>query len=442
MPTISLKEINRLAVPAIFAGIAEPLISLADTAIVGRLGSDALGGLGIAAGVFTTLFWVLGQTRTAISSLVSQYLGKQRLEAIQTLVPQAIVLNILLGIAIAALTIPFTGPIFGFFGATDTLLDSAREYYNIRALGFPLILGAFAIFGVFRGMQNTVWAMQISLTGAAVNIVLDVLLVYGIDGLVPAYGVAGAAMASVAAQVVMLILSFIYLARQYSHVYRVSFKLNPEISRLVGMTGNMIIRTVALNIAFLLATKYATSYGTEQIAAHTIALNIWLFSAFFIDGYANAGNALGGRLLGSEDYSELYRVGVAITKISVYIAIGLSVIYGIGYFITGQFFSKEPQVIAVFEQVYWLVILMQPINAIAFSLDGVFKGMGKTALLRNVLLIATFLGFIPALLLTDWLGWELYSVWFSFFVWMVVRSGLLALVFKGRYGTGKKSVPQ
>jgi len=423
-----------LALPAIFAGIAEPLISLADTAIIGHLGKAELGGVGVATSFFTFIIWTLAQTRTAISSLVAQYLGKGRLNEISSLVPQALLLNLLLGLVVLGLTLPFSETIFRFYEAEGGVLESAMDYFAIRGLGFPVVLFTFAIFGVFRGMQNTLWAMQISLVGGAVNLVLDLMLVYGIEGLIAPMGVEGAATASLIAQLVMMTLALVFLFKKVPEAVSFSKKLNHEILNLLGISGNLIIRTVSLNLAFFLATRFATSYGEQYIAAHTIALNIWLFSAFFIDGYANAGNALGGKLLGENNYSVLYKMGLDVIKISVLIALCLSTVYGLAYTFLGQLFSQEQEVIVVFESIFWLVIISQPINAVAFSLDGIFKGMGKAKILRNVLLAATFLGFAPTIFLADYFNHGLASVWIAFLMWMLVRAGSLWFVFKEKFG--------
>ena len=99
----------------------------------------------------------------------------------------------------------------------------------------------------------------------------------------------------------------------------------------------------------------------------------------------------------------------------------------------GLIFSKEPEVIARFTALFFVVILMQPLNALAFIFDGIFKGMGEMKYLRNVLMAATFLGFVPAIFIGDYFGLKLYAVWIAFSVWMMVRSGALILKFRKRF---------
>lgn len=412
---------NRLAVPAILAGIAEPVISLIDTAFIGHIGTAALGGIGIGASLFMLLVWVLTQTKTAISAIVSQHYGAGTLEKAKPLIPQTLLFVVLLGMVVSLMTTIFSIPLLKLYAASGDVLKEADLYFSIRAWGFPLVLGTFTIFGVFRGIQNTSWAMLISIGGGLLNLVLDLILIFGVEGYVPALGVAGAAYASISAQGAMLIAAVFTLRRRTPFKRFYLRKPSPDFLRMLGLSSGFIIRTLALNLTFFLANRYATSYGDEYIAAHTIAVNIWLFSSYFIDGYANAGNALAGRLLGGKDHTALYSVGNRLLGISIGIGSGLAFVYLLLYPWLGGVFSDDPEVIRLFENVFWMVIIAQPLNAVAFSFDGIFKGLGRAKYLMTTLLIASFLGFLPILFITDLLDWKLYGIWSAFILMMLIR---------------------
>ena len=199
---LSRRNLNRLAVPAIFAGIAEPVLSITDTAIVGNIpeqGLESLAAAGIVGSFLSMLIWILGQTRSAISAIVSQYLGAGRLDDITALPAQAIFLNVGVSIFILLGTLPFSAEIFQLLNASGSILDLCISYYGIRVWGFPLTLFTFAIMGTFQGLQNTLVPMLIALTGTILNILLDLLLVYGYGDLVPALYLEGAAWASLIA---------------------------------------------------------------------------------------------------------------------------------------------------------------------------------------------------------------------------------------------------
>ena len=433
---VSFREINKIAVPAIIAGIAEPLISLTDIAIIGNVDKnpvEALAAAGIVGSFLSAIIWIVAQTKTAISALVSQHLGSRRIHAVKTLVPQAIAFNLLLSLIIYGVSAYFAKEIFSAYNAEGLILDYAEEYYQIRALGYPITLVTFAIFGVFRGLQNTLWAMKCSLTGLLLNVVLDLTLVYGIEGIIPAMHLQGAAIASLIAQLVMLLMALYYFFRKTPFNLKLRLNVNPQMRGLLIMSANLFVRTAALNFAIYLANAYATDYGKNYIAAQSILMNIWLFFSFFIDGYANAGNAISGRLLGAREFRKLWHLSIDISKYSVLVALGLMGVCALFYSEIGLLFTKEPAVLLLFSSVFWIVLLMQPLNAVAFMFDGIFKGLGEAKFLRNLLLGATFLAFTPALLLGDYLGLELTAIWIAFFIWMLVRAGALVHKFRRKY---------
>lgn len=430
---VEFKEILRLALPAIMTGIAEPLIGLVDTAIIGQVGTTDLGAVGLGSSFYLLLVWVFSQTRTAVSSIVSRALGNKTLETTYSLVPQAIWLNILLGLAIFALTVPFGTWIFSMYNATGEQLELCIDYYNIRAWGFPLTMSAMLIFGAFRGLQNTSWAMIISISAGLINLVLDVALVFGIEGFIDPMGVKGAAWASLSAQFFMLVMAVVFLLWRTPFKFFPEFKASPYFRQLMGMSINLMIRTIALNVAYFLSNRFAAGYGEKYLAAHTIGMQIWLFSAFFIDGFASAGNAISGRVIGAGNIPALRKLAWDLNKVAVVIATLLAGIYALGYFTTAEWFTDDPAVVEAFVAFYWLVIISQPINAIAFTFDGMFKGLGEAAYLRNTLLWGTLLGFVPIIYFCDWLGWQMHGVWTAFFIWMIIRGGSLVVKFNLKY---------
>ena len=300
--SITNKQINTLAIPAIIAGISEPILSLTDAAIVGHIPNNAtesLAAVGIVTSFLSMLIWVLGQSRSAISSIISQYLGANKLDEVKNLPAQAIAIILVLSLLICFGTLPFSKSIFEFYNATGTLLEYSVNYYEIRIIGFPFTLYTFAVFGVFRGLQNTYYPMIIAIIGTIVNIFLDVILVYGISDIIPSLQLEGAALASVISQILMAIIATILMLKNTSIPLQPTTPINKELSKFLFMIGNLIIRTIALNLALYFATSFATAYGTNDIAAYTIAINLWFFAAFAVDGYASAGNILSGKLLGT-----------------------------------------------------------------------------------------------------------------------------------------------
>ena len=167
------------------------------------------------------------------------------------------------------------------------VLNYSVDYYKIRVLGFPFTLFTIAVFGTFRGLQNTFYPMIIAIIGTVINIILDLILVYGVSGFVEPMHIKGAAYASFVAQIVMAFLSSYFLLKKTTIPLKISFPLNKEINRFTLMILNLFVRTIALNITLYYASAFATSYGPSYIAAYTIAINLWFLGAFIIDGYIN-----------------------------------------------------------------------------------------------------------------------------------------------------------
>lgn len=418
---------------------------MTDMAIIGRIpehASEAQGGVGLAAGLISLLIWSLAQLRTAVSAIISQYLGMERVRDIRSLIPIALFASILLGLVAWFLTSYFYLPISDFlYDKSDPIiLTEAENYYQIRSMGLPLSLFIACMFGVFRGLQNTSWAMVISLVGGGINLLLDLILVNGWNS-IPAYGVEGAAWASVVSQIIMAVMCIYFLqARTPFNLFYIKSKVN-ELGRMLSLFVNMFIRTIAVSGTFIVALRFANSYEVLKegtLAAYAIGINIWLFSSYFIDGFSNAGNAISGKLLGAGDYNRLRLLRNDLIKINGLIGIGLALVYLTGYVVIGNLFTEDETVRSIFFSFFWIVIVMQPFNSIAFTYDGIFKGLGEAKALRNTLLIGTFLIFLPTLWGVDLLYKNTYSIWAAFAAWMLFRGLSLHLVFQQKFVSGNR----
>lgn len=434
--SITNKQINKLAIPAIIAGISEPILSLTDAAIVGHIPNNAtesLAAVGIVTSFLSMLIWVLGQSRSAISSIISQYLGANKLDEVKNLPAQAIAIILVLSLLICFGTLPFSKSIFEFYNATGTLLEYSVNYYEIRIIGFPFTLYTFAVFGVFRGLQNTYYPMIIAIIGTIVNIFLDVILVYGISDIIPPLQLEGAALASVISQILMAIIATILMLKNTSIPLQPTTPINKELSKFLFMIGNLIIRTIALNLALYFATSFATAYGTNDIAAYTIAINLWFFAAFAVDGYASAGNILSGKLYGAQQIETLVKLSQRLTKKALIVGLIMAGIGAVFYTPIGTIFTSETQVLSKFYDVFWIILIMQPFCALAFVFDGIFKGLGKMKVLRNVLVTATVVIFIPGLLISDYLNLKLHGIFIAFTLWMIARGIPLVIKFRKQF---------
>ena len=438
--SIKISDIQKLAIPALISGIAEPILSITDTIIVGNMAENAtisLGAVGIVGSFISMLIWVFGQTRSVIASIIAQALGQKKLQEVEDIPAQGILIIIFSSFLIILLTYFNSEGLFKFYNASGDLLKFCIDYFNIRVWGLPFTLLTIGVFGIFRGLQNTYYPMIIAIIGTILNIILDVILVYGIEGFINPMFIQGAAYASLIAQITMAFLAVLLLYRKTKIKLAVKFPFNPKIKSFMQMFGNLVIRTAALNVTLYFCNAFATKYGDEFIAAYTIAINLWFLVAFIIDGYSSAGTILSGKLYGEKSYGVLMKFGNDLTKIGIKIGVIMCIIGFIFYYPLGRIFNNDPVVLQEFYNVFWIVLAMLPLCSIAFIFDGLYKGLGWMKDLRNVLLFSTFIVFVPFVILFDHYQLGLHGIFYAFTLWILARS--IPLIIKFRKTFNKRS---
>jgi len=198
------------------------------------------------------------------------------------------------------------------------------------------------------------------------------------------------------------------------------------------MSADLLIRSSMLQgvlyFSFLKATLLGTDGDHTIVATHTLLNQVWTFSTFLFDGYCNAGGLISGRLYSTRQYESIRELVRQLFYVVLGISTAISLIYFLLYYQIGTFMTENTDISLLFYENFWIVILMQPITAIAFLFSGVYKGMGFTQVLRDAFIIATLLGFFPAFYVCQSiLEWGLSGIWAAFFVWIVFRGGILFL---------------
>jgi len=433
-------HIIRLGVPALLASVVEPVLSLSDAWIVGQIpehSTIALAAVGLGSTLVSTIIWSIAQFRSAITAVVSRYLGLGRLGQLDRLLPQVLLLNLVIGLVLLVCTAPFTQSIFGLYSTTEQVYQAVDPYYKIRALGFPVILTVFVLFGVFRGIQNTTWSMYISVSGAVINIGLNYILVYGYQDHPDAvFASTQVALASVISQVWMLFLSLYFFVKKTPFTLVVSKVIHPEFKPIVLMVANLTVRTLSLNFVFHFSNYLTTRIGNSYIAAHSILVNLWLFTSFFMDGITSAAGIVSGKLMGQENYGSLRRLIRESVRIGLQVSSLLAIVYLMIRPWLASTFASDPEVIRLVSHGLYLVCLIQPIASIAYTYDATFKGLGWARTLRNTLVVSSFFIFSAvAIPLYYWGGLHLYAIWIGMIAWMVYRGFYLKYIFTKRLNT-------
>ncbi|MFF4339533.1 MATE family efflux transporter [Kitasatospora sp. NPDC001540] len=420
------REILALAVPAFGALVAEPLFLMADSAIVGHLGTAQLAGLGVASAALTTVVGVFAFLAYATTAAVARRIGAgDRRAAVQQGV-DGIWLALLLSVGVVALTLLLAPQAARLLGASATAAPHAVTYLRISALGVPAMLLVLAATGVLRGFQDTRTPLLVAIGGFTANLLLNLGLVYG-AGL----GVAGSAWGTVIAQNAM---AAVYVAVVVRGARREGATLRPDapgIRASARAGGPLLVRTLSLRAVLLLATAVAANLGDAEVAAHQITMTVWSFVAFALDAVAIAGQAIIGRYLGAGDLPGTR----AATRRMVEWGLGAGVLFGLlmvlGRPLYVPLFSSDPAVRHQLSAALLLAALTQPVGGLVFVLDGVLMGAGDGRYLAWAML-ATLLVFVPAALAVPALGLGLAGLWWAMNLFMLTRAGFLV----GRVRTG------
>ncbi|MER6533112.1 MATE family efflux transporter [Streptomyces sp900105755] len=420
------REIIALAVPAFGALVAEPLFVMADSAIVGHLGTAQLAGLGIASALLTTAVSVFVFLAYATTSAVARRVGAGDLQAAVRQGMDGVWLALLLGAAVIAVVLPFAPGIVDVFGASATAAPYATTYLRISSLGIPAMLVVLAATGVLRGLQDTRTPLYVAVAGFIANAGLNAALVYG-AGL----GIAGSAWGTVIAQCGM---AAVYLTVVVRGARKHGASLRPDIAgiRASAQAGvPLLVRTISLRAVLMIATAVAARLGDADIAAHQIVLSLWSLLAFALDAIAIAGQAVIGRYLGADDAvgareacRRMVQWGVATGVI-----LGLLVIAARPLFL--PLFTGDPAVQNTAVPALLIVALSQPISGVVFVLDGVLMGAGDGPYLAGAMVL-TLTVFTPVALLVPALGGGLTALWGAMTLMMTVR--MLTLWLRARSG--------
>ncbi|WP_078516721.1 MATE family efflux transporter [Streptomyces sp. HGB0020] len=420
------REIVALAVPAFGALVAEPLFVMADSAIVGHLGTAQLAGLGIASALLTTAVSIFVFLAYATTAAVARRVGAGDLQAAIRQGMDGIWLALLLGAAVIATVLPTAPGLVELFGASDTAAPYATTYLRISALGIPAMLVVLAATGVLRGLQDTRTPLYVAVAGFVANAALNAGLVYGAD-----LGIAGSAWGTVIAQWGM---AAVYLTVVVRGARRHGATLRPDASgiRASAQAGvPLLVRTLSLRAILMIATAVAARLGDADIAAHQIILSLWSLLAFALDAIAIAGQAIIGRYLGADD-AEGAR-GACRRMVEWGIAVG--VVLGILVVVTRPvflpLFTSDSVVKEAALPALVIVALSQPISGIVFVLDGVLMGAGDGPYLAWAMVV-TLAVFTPVALLVPTLGGGLTALWGAMTLMMTVR--MLTLWLRARSG--------
>ena len=420
------REIVWLALPALGALAAEPLYLLVDTAIVGHLGRSQLAALGIAAVVLGGWFAIFNFLQYATTAQVARAAGAGEAETARRLGAQALWLALVLGIAVAVFLAAAAEPLVSLMGGEGATADYAVTYMRIAVIGLPAAFIALGVSGYLRGVSDLRTPLLVVVAGNAVNVVLEVLFVYGFD-----WGIRGSAWGTAIAQLGMGVAFVVVVLRA----------LRPGEARLeLGLTRRLLslgkwifVRTTSLMLSFVLAGAVATRFGDAAIAAHQVAFQLWIFLALVLDSVAIAGQIIVGRELGAGRRDEAYGASERMIWLSVALGGVFALVMLALAGVIPRAFTDDASVLDQTALLWPLFALMQPLNGAVFALDGILIGASDGRFLA-VSMFAAFAACAAVLLLTLQVDWGIRGVWAALVVLIVGRLALMTTRFRrGRW---------
>jgi len=415
------REIVKLAVPALGALAADPLVSLVDTAWVGRLGADALAVLGVATTVLVSFFFVFNFLAYGATPLIGAALGRDEPDVAARTGGAAVVMALVAGVAAMTTALVLAPLLVDVMGAEADLARETVLYLRIRALALPAVLLITVAHGIYRGHQDTRTPFVVTAGFNVVNLVLDPLLIFTFG-----LGISGAAIASVVAQWIGVTWFFVLARRSATRSRLVLFAgLRWEVIRpLMGASAALVIRTGSLLSVFAVATAVATRVGTIAVGAHQVASQLWLFLALVVDALAIAGQAMIGPLLSSGQPSRARAVANRLLQLGLVLGLGLAAVMGLLSGVLPRIFTDDAAVLAAVDGVFWFVVLMQPLNALVFVWDGIGIGASAFRFLAGSMFAAAAAA-IAVLLAVLPLGGGLPMVWWALTLLMFLRVGAM-----------------
>ena len=419
------KQILHIALPSIISNITVPLLALVDTTIVGHLGSAsyiaaiALGGM-----IFNMIYWLFNFLRMGTGGLTAQAYGANQHQATSYILLRS--LTIAGGIALTLLLLqrPIFQVTFHFVTATAEVRSLASIYFNILIWGAPAMLALYSFTGWFLGMQNARIPMCIAITQNVVNIAVSTLLVFGCH-----LKIEGVALGTLISQYTALLLAVIFCLTKFDVKQHFELKAILDINtlkRFFQINRDIFLRTLCL----IAVTTYFTSAGSTQgeltLAANTLLMQFFIIFSYCMDGFAYAGEALGGRYFGAHDRLNFQRV----TRCLFAWGGALSVLFFFIYFLSGtsllHLLTDDSQVINRAQQYLPIIYFIPLISFAAFLFDGLYIGTTAT----RYMLISMFCASAAFFVLINVCTLSNTLLWLAFLVYLGGRGLMQAFLFK------------
>lgn len=418
----SYGAITRLAFPIILANAAQPLLGLADTAVIGHTGGEAdLGGIALGTLIFSFVYWGFGFLRMGTTGFVAQALGAADDEGIRATVGRSLLLAVGLGVALIIGQAGLSWAAFHLLDGSEAVRTAATDYFFTRIWGAPATLANFVVFGTLIGLGRTRQLLGLQLLLNGLNLVLNIFFVIHLR-----YGVRGIALGTVLAEYLCVGLGLWLVYVSVRSQLGAPLWPWPRIMQAaawrqtLSTNSDIMWRTLFLLAGFGWFTNQSARFGDDVLGANHILLQITTFSAFFLDGFAFVVEALIGQTLGA-GRADLFR---ATLRRSTLLAGGTAAALALALWLGGSVIIRAltqiDSVIYAATQYLPYAAAYIALSFVAFQLDGVFVGATRSREMRNTAILSTSLLVGIGWVLTPL--WGNVGLWLSFIAFVVIRA--------------------
>lgn len=383
------KKILQIAIPSIVSNITVPLLGLIDVTIVGHLGATAyIGAIAVGGMLFNIIYWIFGFLRMGTSGMTSQAYGRHDLNEVTRLLLRSVGVGLFIAFALLVLQYPIEKIAFTFIQTTEEVQQLSSLYFRICIWGAPAVLGLYSFSGWFIGMQNSRFPMYIAITQNIVNILVSLLLVYGLN-----MKIEGVAIGTLTAQYAGLFMAYLLWLRYYGALRKRiewhSFLDKQAMYRFFQVNRDIFFRTICLVAVTVFFTSAGAAQGEVILAVNTLLMQLFTLFSYIMDGFAYAGEALAGRYIGANNQKALHRTVRQLFGWGIGLSLLFTLLYGLG----GQAFlgllTNEASVIQASQSYFYWVLAIPLAGFAAFLLDGIFIGATATGLMLKAMLVAS-----------------------------------------------------
>jgi len=422
------RQILQIALPSIVSNITVPLLGMIDVAIVGHMGSPAyIGAVAVGSMIFNLVYWLFGFLRMGSSGLTSQALGRRDLTEVTRLLLRSVTIAISIAILLIILQVPLKWLMFWFIGPTPDVAPFASTYYDIVIWGAPAMMGLYSLSGWYIGMQNTRIPMFISIGQNIVNILASLTLVYGFG-----MKIEGVALGTVIAQYAGFIVAFALLIGYYGRLRRYLIVQGTFVRKAMGRFFNVnrdiFLRTLCLVSVNLYFTSAGARNGAVILSVNTVMMQLYLFFSYLMDGFAYAGEAMGGRYYGAKNAGAFRDTLRHLFGWATIVTLLFTVTYVLGGQWLISLLTDETEVLMTSREYIWWICLVPVVSTLAFIWDGVFIGVTAT---RGMLLssfISAIIFFMVYFLTREF--WGNHGLWLAMIIYLASRGIIQTIWFK------------